>query len=72
VLILNHRKLKKENQRKKAEESQDSHVPEITQSAKNIKRDIPVEQLLMKRQNETEAKLEEKRKEREMKEVSIF
>lgn len=67
------RKLRQEMSRKKQTESFDKpHTPAITKSAHKIQRKEQIEDLLLKKKEEYNAKIEEKRKEKEMKEVRIF
>jgi hypothetical protein len=65
------RKLKKEMIRKQAAQKKEKHKPEITAAAQRIKREEPIEDILLKRKVEHDAKMEEKRKEMIQQEVSI-
>jgi hypothetical protein len=59
-------------QRKKASEQQTNFTPDINPSAKSIKRSAPIDQILLQRQHEYNARKEERQKERDEMELSVL
>ncbi len=74
IHALTLRKLKQELQRKNAikQDQENNFTPDITPSAKNIKRNGTIDQILQQRQHEYNARKEELQKEREQKELSVL